>query len=98
MGRVYLSSPFCVVWIDDATPKMEWRFGGGGRVDGRQAVGGVCGHVRFGNGCGIGCSSATSKDLVFYRQPTFILIFVIQFVQSPGCPKKDLTNIAPSPK
>ena len=46
------------MWTDDATPENGDLVVG---LGGRQAVGGVCGHVRFGNGCGsIGRCSSTS--------------------------------------
>ena len=65
--RPYLSSPFCVMWIDDATPENGDLVVVVVGLGGRQAVGGVCGHVHFGNGCGsIGRSSTV--PLAFYRQ------------------------------
>jgi hypothetical protein len=48
----YLSSPFCVIWIDDATPENGLDFSGCGRTDVR--FGGVCGRVRFGMAVDIG--------------------------------------------
>ena len=42
------------MWIDDATPENGDLVVVVVGLGGRQAVGGVCGHVRFGNGCGIG--------------------------------------------
>ena len=55
------------MWIDDATPENGDLVVVVVGLGGRQAVGGVCGHVRFGNGCGsIGRSSRL--HLAFYRQ------------------------------
>jgi hypothetical protein len=91
-SRLYLSSPFCVVWIDDATPKN-----GALVVVGWTDVR-LSGVVAGMSALGMAVASVVVRlpHLAFYRQHISILIFMIKF--SPGYPRKDLINIAQSQK
>jgi hypothetical protein len=64
----YLSSPFCVIWIDDATPENGLDFSGCGRTDVR--FGGVCGRVRFGMAVDIG-SLVHLKQSIYNTHSSF---------------------------
>ena len=85
--RPYLSSPFCVMWIDDATPENGDLVVVVVGLGGRQAVGGVCGHVRFGNGCGSIGRSSTSCFLSTTCLAS-ISIGLIQLLENPGWPSR----------
>ena len=75
------------MWTDDATPENGDLVVIVVGLGGRQAVGGVCGHVRFGNGCGSIGRSSTSCFLPATCLAS-ISICQIQLLENPGWPSR----------